>query len=779
MSRQSYIFIALILAVAAAILLAPGQWGYRVLLAVLAYIAVALVVSVISITRNFRLNRLTGRSEYTVKLAAHLIGLSFTIGIGLYAYAFQVIAGLYGAEFDNLELVLRSVICSLDTFTLDIDSNILDRIDRDTLLKDLLVVQAALSFGCTVMLLVGLVFSRAKAYYMLHRRTRITQSRNHLNLFFGLDESSRLLAKDIHKKDPGAINVFIDVSVVGEDEGYSMGRIVGMLTHKQRTFDFVAGSGSLVAIASCQLCDIDEDRLAGGPADVLSMIGLGRIRDLIMSLRKYPADARLHIFFLSGSEDSNVRNLMNLAKDRTILAVADERMVEEKIYCRARYSGPNRIVEDLAVSKGLVVEIVDSAHLAVELFMSKEVNQPVRVACLSETVPATVSRPLEALVIGFGKVGRDAFRYLYEFGTFVGMDHGKPQVMYPRITAVDMRMDELDGTFLSSRPGINARYGREHLRKLDCNSIEFYMQELSEEKCRSLNYIVIALDDNDQNITLASNIFNRIRRYRDDMSHLVIMVRCLSIEKQEIMQRIADHFNHGCGPKPLHVVRLFGNPKDIYTYDIIVRDSLAGRGIMFLDNYRRLRAEAASWTERRDRLMGRSCRGSGYVYPGLDDLRWLRRHESQDQSDALHVATKAWILQQALGRDYDWDSFLERMFGPGGEPVMSGARHAIHYPRLTLQENETLLRLAMLEHARWCAAHVILGYERGTERQGCDERTMRHDRLCGWEELDRASDRASTPGRVCDYKAYDFAVVNTSVFLSKNRLGKIPLYEES
>ncbi|MDE6794929.1 MAG: hypothetical protein K2J63_06450, partial [Muribaculaceae bacterium] len=502
-----------------------------------------------------------------------------------------------------------------------------------------------------------------------------------------------------------------------------------------------------------------------------------------------PEGWQLHMFFLSDDEDNNIRSLINLAKDTTVVDSAkisrlknnqilnivsrgpeidrkewSDKMTVHKIYCHARYNGPNRVVEDLAVRKGLNVEIVDSSHLAVELLKSKGENHPVRVAHLSKDYPTTVTGPLDALIVGFGEVGRDSFRYIYEYGTFIEVKDGRPEVAKPAITAIDAKMNELKGLFEANTPAINYDNGEIALKQMSYTEVDFFKECLSEERCRSLNYIVIALGDDDQNISLATVIFNRIRRYRDDMSHLIIMVRCVEDEKREMMEKIAEHYNRGTGEEDTSIIRLFGNPEEVYSYDIIIKDELTRRGKLFLDNYIRLRKEGKEWVIRRSELTGMDKQKSGeIVYPNIDKLRKLRRQESQDLSNTLHVDTKMWLLEQSLGQDYDWKSFLKRFFDESGNSTMKGTMADIHYPHLYPEENEIILHLAQLEHARWNAAHELLGYEKNTKKASCDERRQLHNCLRDWSELDEESKRASCPGWDCDYKAYDFCVVDCSI----------------
>lgn len=780
MNKRTGINIA-ILIIFVAFVLTGGIFGFWTFIAVFSFLALRLLVSIVRFIRRHIRHGHSSQREFIVKITARFMGLSYITGAILLALTFNTIKGSGQgdeiAQFNNTELIIRSLICSLDFFTPGLDSNIFDRLDSHPVLKGILVTQAAFSLLCMAGMLVSLIFSRANAYYKLHRLTKITPERNHLYIFFGINDNSRQLATDINAHDSKSIIVFIDTANMSDDENDSWNNIISLFTHRQKTFDFADASSALVSIASRQLCEIDDAAIAKAGDDVLSLASLEKVKELINGLAQNPDGSQLHIFFLSDNEDTNIRDLITLAKDTTIRATAHGGIVEHKIYCHARFNGPNRVIEDLAVRKNMNVELIDSSHLAVELLKSKGANQPVRVAYLSEEYPTTVTRPLEALIVGFGEVGRDAFRFLYEFGTFVQMKDGRHTCAAPDITALDCNMTDLDGLFKANLPDIE--FGGENpallLKELDYHNYAFYSEELSEEKCRSLNYIVLALGDDDQNIALATNIFNRIRRFRSDMSHLIIMVRCISEDKVEMMQKIADHYNHGCGEECLDVIRLFGNPRDIYSYSTIIRDDLTRKGKLFQENYRRMNnSDDDDWKKRREKLTGVANRRPGeVVFPNIDKLRRLRRQESQDMANALHASTKMWLLERSLGKDYDWSGFMLRYFDSANRTTRTGAYAEITYPNMTPVENRILLSLAILEHMRWIAAHRLLGYEPNRDEHRCDERTQRHNCIMEWDELDAESLAASAPGWMCDYKAYDFCVVDTSVAIFKEKFGDI------
>lgn len=719
--------------------------------------------------------------DFYLKFMATLMGFFLIVGTLLYMYVFYTISNDprileevdHEIHFSNVEYLLRSLICSLDLFMLDVDSNILDRLDGDATLKGWLTIQAVLSFACTVAMLIGLVYSRLNAYYKLHYATKIKDSNNHLYLFFGNNEPTELLIKDIVKNDDKAIAIIIDEANVKEEDNDEWEGIVGLISHKPKIFKTAEKIGAHVAISGQQLDHIDDEVAAREDFDAFGYLGLSKIKKLIQKLPQ-THNPQLHIFFMGEDEELNIRNIIALAKDATITSVAKNKELYHRIYCHARFNGPNRVIQDVALKKHLNIKIIDSSHIAIELLKFDPSCHPVNVVKVSDNNLATVDSPLKTLIVGFGEVGRDAFRFLYEFGAFVNSKNPNIRSRFECVI-VDKDINDIKGTFMASMPGI---FSSEPLGMMgnssfkfvnaDYHSKEFYDNVLYQYRfLEEVNYIVISIGNNDEAIALASRIFNQVRRVREDISNLRIFVRCTDNNKVEGIQKIADHYNYGYdeGEKNIPVIQIFGQPEKTYTYDLVVSDRLIEWGKLFHEKYCALSGDSDSWDARHRRLTETGI-------PDIEKLRKLRRQESQDRANALHAGTKMILLKKAINQlakenntTVDWYMFLLRYFKADGTPNVIGSKTNIHYPELTDKENKVILHLAMLEHLRWNAAHELLGYVFNETKTSCDERTMKHNCLCPWNKLDFQSDHSGY-----DYKKFDFCVVDTTISLHKDNL---------
>lgn len=760
------------------ILFRTGNFGIWLFATVLSFLAACTIESIVRAAFRRRRSDEVSKRHFALNIIGRFMALFFITGTIISMLAFPLMVTASGDyTFNNTELILRSMICSLDMFMLDVDSNVLDRLDSYPLVKGFMLVQATLSFMCTVSMLVALVFTRLVAFLKLRYKTRVSADKCHIYLFFGVNDNSLLLAHEIGHKDSQAIVIFADSANVSEEDNDSWNSVVSLFTHRQESLDKARHAGADITITPKRPDEITDRVSSTGDTDVLGLLNLVSVRNLIAKLPEVPdkSEPSLHIFFLSNDEDANIAALKNLARDTTVrrFAAGSDRHQRVALYCHARANSANKVLEDIGLTHNLDVKIIDSSHLAVEMVKAKPEFQPVRVATFSESCPELAAEPLHALVVGFGEVGRDAFRFLYEFGTFIGLSDGKPTTFRPHITAVDSRMDVLAGPFMAGTPAIS--YGDSlALKKMDTDSREFYDKVLSEANCRSLNYIVLALGDDDANISLAISIFNRIRRVRKNLDNLIIMVRCTSDDKLDMMQRIADHYNRGCGDRELKIINIFGNPRGIYDYCIVIRDSLLNESKEYLDRYNLLNGGGKTWEQRRKGLTGADEPEQGKeVYPQIDSLRELHRKESQDMANAKHKETKLWLLRKALG-DTTPEDFAALYFNADGiKANVEGRGAGIRFPGLDAIDrgNEIVLHLAMLEHARWNAAHELLGYTVNNDDTTCDERTMRHNCLRDWTELDNESkrknesDKAKGKAGDCDYKIYDFGVVSTSLSL--------------
>lgn len=480
---------------------------------------------------------------------------------------------------------------------------------------------------------------------------------------------------------------------------------------------------------------------------------------------------KIHFLFLSDDEKENLHNASVLLHDSTIkefVTGADEGMQNEAerevvLYCLARYNSIHRVIEDQTPSGRIKVRVVDSSHINVELLKMKPNKDLLPVNFVEIEGDATVSSAFNALVVGFSEVGMDSVRFLYEFGAFVSHegDKGSSARSEFHIDVVDKHMADLAGTFVANAPAIELsmpfiKDGEKPgamitLHEADCRSIQFY-EQLKDRWIEKLNYVVVATDDDELNISLGVRIFKSAARYRKDMEKLCILVRAHNDDDGRI-SGIAQHYNrqwasYCCGLEedkngihqtkiqtgqevsgPIHI---FGLDSETFTYDNIIADELERQARQYAQTYEEtVNPEAefkvSAWDDRLNKLMQLIEPWKGFS-PTYAALMKLRRTEAQDVANSQHEFTKRILVDKALERcklkDFDFSKLTRKprttaYVWPDGQKVVDKIENIA-------------INIAKTEHLRWAASHEILGYVPADAK---DEVKLMHDCLKDWSKL--------------------------------------------
>ena len=494
----------------------------------------------------------------------------------------------------------------------------------------------------------------------------------------------------------------------------------------------------------------------------------------------------VHIFFLSDDEQSNIKSAAYLKRDKTIIDFVSGTGLERRkavIYCHTRNNSIHRVIENEQPSANIEVKVVDSSRLCVDLLKHKADLQPVN--CVEIENDATVSSAFNALVVGFGQVGLNVVRFLYEFGAFVktGSSHKKVIRSDFHCDVIDKDMPDLAGLFVANAPAIkpampfkgdDKKESLITLHKMDCQSIYFY--EKLEEWIKSLNYVVIATGDDELNISLGVRVLRLAIRYRGNMDHFRILVR-VSQDEDGHMRKIVHFYNRlweaelkkddedsfkrqRIVPSSFEAntpITLFGTVEETYQYDFIVSDQLKNMAKMFKERYdksiRELKIQSnapvdniVSWDEEYRRYMQIDREYAGYA-PTYSNVMKLRRMQSQNFENSFHIYTKQRLAKCALGADEYAALTDHQLFRKNNE---------IDYQwKSQVQSKEKITRvldtLAQTEHLRWNASHEILGYQNEGDEKFKDEAKLLHGCLKDWEQLSVRT------------QSYDYNVVDVSL----------------
>lgn len=524
------------------------------------------------------------------------------------------------------------------------------------------------------------------------------------------------------------------------------------------------------------LCTGSYTNLSGINADNISEDIIGkrlRLKSLKKLLQGHTSD-KIHMLFFNDDEKENLHDVALLLNDSTIKTfVKEEPNLKREVifYCLARFNSIHRVIEDQNLSNQIKVKVVDSSHINVEMLKEKPELLPVNYVEIDNN--ATVSTAFNALVVGFSEVGQDSVRFLYEFGAFVkneSNDNFAERSEF-HLDVVDKNMSDLAGVFVANAPSIKLsmpfiKHEEDsktliELHQMDCRSIQFY-QKLTGEWNREqkngwiqkLNYVVIATEDDELNLSLGVRIFKAATRYRKDMDRLCILVRAHNDDDGHI-RRIADHYNRlwaayeaatmdGKG-KRIHqskidkngklekpIIHIFGLDKEVFTYDNIIADKIEQNARKYADRYVKTtdpekKIEKTAFDDTLDDIMQLKGKWEGY-YPTYFGMMLLRRTQSQDIANSSHEATKRILIEQALKKshidNFEFSKLTRKpnttsYIWPRGEDVINSI-------------NRIAITIAQTEHLRWNASHEILGYIYDSEK---DEVRCKHDCLKDWKDL--------------------------------------------
>lgn len=582
--------------------------------------------------------------------------------------------------------------------------------------------------------------------------------KDNLYIFWGINRSSYFLAKDIKRSTPESYRILFVKTADDEDSTVNrtgLDRLFSFLSIKNKELkEFknlrCLSTNAFARLSKCELTD--EEKTSGEISILNNKLGLKSVVRLLNKTNRH-----VHIMMLGEDEESNIKAATNLSLDKDLNEYANDHDVT--IHCHARYDSVNRVLENTRYSGKLEIHIVDSAHMAVETLKSSKEPLCLPVDFIDVEKDATVSSPFRSMVIGMGQCGRDAVRFLYEYGSFVqhrqtGTDDACLSGF--RCDVFDKSMNTIAPAFRNISKGadvsgINDRLGSDswhkiNLYKADYNDklfIDFVEENISHE-----NYIVISTKDDEDGITLAVRLLKSAITKGTDMERFRIFVKSYNEEILHYMERIAKHYNESVvkslGLKEnLHPIYIFGKMKDLYTWHNIIDDSICKESYRYYNNYEGIN-EAESdlgtkWKERR-----RNKLGTGLPY-GFGNLNEIRRMEHQDMENALHRHTKLRLIRKALRNNAE-------TFQDFSNTVIQHERHADNTYGIPVEWQRIMDTVAQTEHLRWNASHEMLGYtyNKNVKKDQRDIK-MQHSCLTSWNNLDIPT------------RGYDYKVVETSL----------------
>lgn len=611
--------------------------------------------------------------------------------------------------------------------------------------------------------------------------------KDHLYVFWGFNDAAFALAKSLLDDEHRRQNCRVLV-VRTDDEEESLGsqmaikRLFSVISLKNRELDRLEFLDCLNVSSFARLSKLDVDVSRDNKWDIFGdMLHLSCIPKLMNKTTK-----SVSFFLLNNASDANCKALENLLHDSAII----DQKHKVNIYCHARRTQLTDIYNTYEKynPERVRVHILDSSELSVRCLKTKEFALPINHLSV-DTAHACVTAPFNATIIGFGETGQDALAFLYEFSALPKKD-GK--LIERHFTIVDSRTKELKPEFWFKHPGLDPENCEISFEEAEICQHGFY-GNLKNDILQS-QYFVIALDDDELNMNVATTIFDTIYRNPQKPSHNIsIFVKTYDQDKYRWMKRIAKNKNSGDKNFPC-TIRIFGSTEDIFDYDMIIGDKLLQNAQQYNWTYESVCNSKLPdgkpeeiWISSFGNVDKRVMK---YQEKGKDASRsevaqeFLRKTE-QNISNALHISTKLRLLGIAPS-DTNTLCVLNRII----ETRQKG--HLEYYnagadTQTSLSEwNDRLLNCAKCEHLRWNASHLMMGYKAtASYSDETSDRTKLHKCLRSWEELEdypepvRQKDLQSKDEAVRnkakkksndETRSYDSCVVDTSIRIAYDRL---------
>lgn len=641
----------------------------------------------------------------------------FFWGMTIYyiGYAYQ------GSGANFLTLVIRSALSSFEMFLSK--SNLIgiaSNCKSDSLYMFMFAFVHAVAVMVSMVFAVTCFGKRVRDWVRLIF-WRYSSKKTKVNIFWGFNEKSITLAKDIYLNSDGNDRIiFIDFPDDDENTktGQSFSGIIGLLTYKTSAAKQLSHIGYLIMKSSVSPLSIDVS--TKGILDEMGIGKLGKIMDKA---------EMVNCFALTDNESFNIQISLNLLDSELGKKI-------NNMYCTARRTKEIAIHEECWI-KGKLHILDDSKEAVIELAMRKNVNgdfytHPINYVSVNPEM-GYVETSFNSLIIGFGTTGQDAFRFLYEFSAFPDANKKKSDVKF---YICDANINAIIGNLCQEIPALKQLESNGEIEFCQYNSASMEFYEKLHSIIDQLNYVVIATGNDEQNLDIAARIYEFAMQYRkDEFCRFRIFVRMYNSKNEYIFRKTAKAYSE------LHTdaVEYFGSPNDIYTKRRIIDDE----EIKFSERFYKAYCEVSG-----SKYLCYSDRREEEVANGETKLlgyRRLNRVLLQDKANSKHCYTK----EKLLGLN----NMLVRPLLPEWPIGVSG----------DIADDEKmwrtrLLNVSICEHLRWNASHLMMGYVRmtnGKSGSSCDERMKQHLCLVDWDEL---------PGQ-SDYREYDYMVVKTSVNL--------------
>lgn len=687
--------------------------------------------------------------------------------------------GLYDVRLNFWGIAPRAVIASFGMFLASFELGSITEAFRTNACY--MAIFSCVHFtAVTISLLFIIKLIGFRFWAMVNLLLKSPWRRSETHIFWGINDESITLAKNIRKYENEkqlrkSLIVFVNTNDIHDKaQGGSIGmnNILDLISLRNKDIDNILEIKNTV-VTNCHLELSSAKELKGEKFfKALNMRSLNRIIKRSQEIR---------FFLLSDDEE---KNILSAVKLRNALSEMTEKK-EITLYAHARQGRKNEIYnyyslfdagrqkeQAEATNCNIKIKLIDSSNLAVTYLKQHFEHHPIHLVDI-DSATATVTSPFNALIIGFGEVGRDAFRFLYEFGAFVGPD-GKRSPFHCH--AIDTNMDQIEGAYHAATTDI---VGKSLTLVHTAIGTESYYKTLN-EIIATLNYVVITINDDDLALATAVRLYRQAMQQRgNDLNHFRIYVHCRETSHLKRMKEVAEKLNL-CNKVSGGKIIIFGDKQELYTYDMIIDNKIEQEAKLYHKQYKLTEPiflskeeQQAGVTEEQTRneirntdvntLWNESFEAEFIQKNGGATLALIQemiRQREQNIANTLHKETKALLLGIQTGDCATLQEWIEiiktREVGKTLYTLPVDKNKPLGKEDMAAKEakeeniNLRLSNVARCEHIRWEASHQLMGYSRDSHK---DPIRKTHPDMRPMENLSELT------------QSYDYNVVDTSLKL--------------
>lgn len=667
------------------------------------------------------------RSSIRKHLIHHLMPYAcivFIAGWILYLIGFN----WEGSECNSIALSLRAATASMEMFVSESELiEVGEDAKENQLYMSLFAVTHFLAICISAAFIIHIMGIRLLSYIKMLCTWR--EQQKDLYVFFDLSQESVSLAKDIYKTQKDSKNyqiIFVKTPMEESHlERFSFSHLLSFADHRNETIEELMEIGALLTYSRKSVTiGMDENEWKNA-------IGLDRLRKYI---KKFDIKRDKYFFCLSPNEDNNINTAVALSK----------RYKEAKIFCRANR---NSITDSFT---SLNLKFIDSSNLALMELKNNVAYHPVSFV-KADTKIGVATKPFRSMIVGFGETGFEAFRFLYEFSSFVGK--GTEENLF-RCDIIDPKAKLLENSLYLHCPALEEKDDKNKF-----HSIAFHEgtiesnRHLVEELIKTIDYIVVCTDNEKENLSIGVTLMNLAYKYRSFSDKLAVFVGINDNREFKKAQEIAQYYKE-CGQRDDkgHLYDFtfvpFGAMKELFTYKNIIGDDILNKAKAFYYEYQKTAtlldtkyegnlsdSPRQEW-ENRETYKKKDIYGSAGLYYKNE----LTQKEFQDIANVWHIKTKLYLAGvfcdcKEKGHECNtselhgqllecintvMQKLLERMKEARDQHEKFTKSHEFILEQICIYEKEhniplgeyqTLFEnLAKCEHLRWVASNRLLGY---------------------------------------------------------------------